>query len=146
MFGHGGSRIGAGRKRQLTIYQRVRIGTVCEYKSRLIAEQRAESRGASHPNAAKIQKLQEKMSGKRGRFADRRFPWDVATISRQLDKIGRRSTIGLRRPKGVRADILREVAAEVYRAERIRITARMVRRCWTEYRQFLRCRSWVGRN
>jgi hypothetical protein len=153
----GGTRKGAGRKPALSRREGLRIGGECERlwreKSERAALERAAKRLKKHdiadirkgfsdvpPGAARETVL--KWSRNPGTIPDdpetlSEAAHDLHDARKSLDEIGRFRTEAMTRPQRAGDDVIR-AAMKLESRESNRLSARMVRRCWDEFRKFER--------
>jgi hypothetical protein len=134
-MGHGGKRIGAGRKRKIaSIWERWHVGSLCEELRREKAKA-IESAEQQKANAA-IQRLHQRRQrflivGEDGRRRLNNEPWDLKRLSADVDKIGRSHQI-IYVANASRDAIICVVAKKTGHPKR------MVQRCWVEWRAMLK--------
>lgn len=137
---HGGKRVGAGRRRVMSLEQRLELGGACEKLWRDRAERRARAAHESRQGLSEVRKLQAELHAmpvkerKHGRFLRERLG-DVAQGLKEA--VGRRRFVALKlvRPYGERERIVRAVAWCASRRGGQTITEATLNECWREFRK-----------
>ena len=144
----GGRRAGAGRRSVLTDMERFAIGARCEERWRAAAQANEDA-----AIAKATPRVQQEWAKARAVPVSERKAWlssyagrehldDVEFALREDQRIeaedeleaARHVRIRVKRPKGQRQRIIEAVAADESVRRGVRISARMVERCWKEFR------------
>lgn len=145
---HGGKRSGAGRKPSLSFWERMDIGCLCETKWRAMSETASLSAFQAQPHIIDVQEEQNRLINipVKLRGGQERLP-DGLTVAETLEEVSREIdvtlqeagtsrlvSVPLRRPQGAKQKVLEEVAALLRQAEGKKLTNRMIKTCWDEFR------------
>jgi hypothetical protein len=145
---HGGKRSGAGRKPSLSFWERMRIGGLCEEKWRATSEAAALSAFQAQPHIIDVQeeqnrlmKIPVKLRGSQKPLPDGLTVAEtIEEVSQEIDAIlssagaSRYVSIPIRRPQGAKEGVLEEVFVLVSGIPSQKISKRMVKKCWDEFR------------
>lgn len=139
----GGRRNGAGRSSKLDFWERLEVGAACERRFRALWKKNIDADWESRPGVDRLHYLQARFrkaapaSKARGDLSIqienlirrmKRIPSFVAKVGRGFTKAGPR-------PKGVKSEICRSVAAEFCaKWDRDDLGPRYAQRCWDEFR------------
>ena len=150
---HGGRRDRAGRKQSLSFGARMEIGSLCEEKWCAKSEAAAWSEYESRPYISDIREEQNRLNAipvksrsDKNTSPDSKstellsVPERIDEVSQEIDAIlkdngaSRFASIPVRRLQGVKEGLLGEVAESIGRIAGNKITKRMVKKCWDEFR------------
>lgn len=129
-----------GRRQVLSLLQRIAVGGECERLWRALAEKSAVDRYENQPEtiALRIEQRRTDLIPVRLRRRSQESLADIrADIEDVLDGRSRFVSIPVKRPKGLRADVIRKAIGWCRRKYRIDITSRRAEACWKEYRRFV---------
>jgi hypothetical protein len=150
---HGGRRANSGRKQSLSFQQRMEIGSLCEAKWSAMSEAAAWLEYESKPYIIDIREEQSRLSAISVKFrSDQKSTPDsesneLLTVAERIDEVSqeidatldsegasRFSSTPVRRPQGAKEGLLGEVVESIGRVTGKKITKRMVKKCWDEFR------------
>jgi hypothetical protein len=152
---HGGPRPGSGRKPVLTFAQEIAVSAEYERLWGEAGEIAAYAKyyGTKKAEAdKKIEVLQRQNLTLLHKKLPRHLRWHRSAVQQkigrikqeldragaEIDKIGRRLSLPLKRPKGLRAHVTAQTIARCKKKYGIEITARRVADCRAKYRRFLK--------
>lgn len=145
---HGGKRCGAGRRESLSFWERMHIGGLCEEKWRTMSEAAALSAYQAQPHIIDVQEEQNRLMMIPVHLRSSQTPLpDGLTVAETIEEVSqeidatlssagasRYVSIPIRRPQGAKESVLEEVFLFVSGIPGRRITKRMVKKCWDEFR------------
>ena len=150
---HGGQRLNAGRKQSLSFKARMEIGSLCEAKWSAMSAAATWSEYKSQPYINDIREEQGRLNAIPAKLrSDQKSSPDskstelltvtetIDEVSKEIDAIlqsegaSRFSSTKVRRPQSAKEALLEEVVKSIGGITRRKITKRMVKKCWDEFR------------
>jgi hypothetical protein len=151
--GYGGRRPNSGRKQSLSFAERMEIGSLCEAKWSAMSEASSLSDYESQPHINDVREEQSRLNiiPVKSRSDQQSLPesksTELLTVTETIDEVSqeidalleaavasRFSSNPIRRPQGVKEGLLEEVVESIGSIAGKKITKRMVKKCWDEFR------------